>query len=212
MPSGLECIVRAASPGDGAAVAAVYGPYVRDTAVSFEEAAPDGAAMGRRIADTVATHPWLVAERAGDVVGFAYAGRHSQRPGYRWTVDVTVYVAVGERRSGVGRRLYGALLGTLRAQGFRSAFAEIVLPHPGSVRLHEAMGFVPIGVHRDIGFKLGAWRDIGYFRLGLAEGAGPPGETVPFAAFRESGAFAGVLAGPWMQVYAPSMNSTPASA
>lgn len=192
---GAECSVRAAVPGDGADAAAVYGPYVRDTAVSFEEVAPDGAVMGQRIAETVATHPWLVGERAGRLAGFAYAGRHSQRPGYRWTVDVTVYVGTAEQRSGVGGRLYGALLATLRAQGFRSAFAEIVLPHPGSVRLHEAMGFVGIGTHRDIGFKLGQWRDIGYFRLGLSDGDAAPGETVPFASFRETAAFADIVAG-----------------
>lgn len=180
-------------PGDGAGAAAVYAPYVRDTAVSFETEAPDAAAMGRRIGETAPTHPWLVAERGGEVVGFAYAGRHSQRPGYRWTVDVTVYVGQEARRGGVGRRLYRALLGTLRGQGFRSAFAEIVVPNAGSVRLHEAMGFACIGTHRDIGFKLGAWRDIEYWRLGLAVWEGAPGETVPFAVFRETAGFADLV-------------------
>ena len=151
--------------------------------------------MERRIAETVATHPWLVLERAGRVAGFAYAGRHSQRPGYRWTVDVTVYVAAADCGTGVGRRPYQALLATLRGQGFRSAFAEIVLPNAGSVRLHEAMGFEALGTHRDIGFKLGRWRDIAYFRLALSEGAGAPGEAVPFALFREGSAFAGIVAG-----------------
>ena len=100
----------------------------------------------------------------------------------------------GERRAGVGRRLYQALLATLRLQGFRSAFAEVVLPNPGSVRLHEAMGFQHVGVHRDIGHKLGRWHDIGYWRLGLADGAAPPGEPVPFAALRQTTAFNDVLA------------------
>ena len=81
----------------------------------------------------------------------------------------------------------------LRRQDFRSAFAEIVLPNPGSIRLHEAAGFKPIGVYKDVGFKHGRWHDIGYWRLGLADGAVPPNEPVPFAAFRETPAFARAL-------------------
>jgi L-amino acid N-acyltransferase YncA len=175
-------VIRPAQASDGAAVAAVYSPYVRDTAVSFEVEPPTGAVMAERIISTLGTHPWLVAEREGVVVGFAYAGKHSQRAAYRWTVDVTVYVRDTERRAGVGRQLYQVLLGTLRLQGFRSAFAEIVLPNPGSVRLHESMGFRHVGIHIDIGHKLGRWHDIGYWRLGLADGPEPPSEPVPFAA------------------------------
>jgi len=147
-----------------------------------------------RIASTLATHPWLVAERGGEVVGFAYAGRYSQRAAYRWTVDVTIYVRGGERRAGIGRRLYPVLLGTLRGQGFRSAFAEIVLPNPGSARLHEVMGFRHVGVHQDIGYKLGRWHDIGYWRLGLSEGSAAPNEPIPFDLFRRMAAFGQLLA------------------
>lgn len=187
-------VIRPARDDDGAAVAAIYAPYVRDTAVSFEVEPPTAVVMADRICGTLDTHPWLVAEREGVVVGFAYAGKHSQRAAYRWTVDVTIYVRGSERRNGVGRRLYQALLATLRLQGFRSAFAEIVLPNPGSIRLHEAMGFRHIGVHKDIGHKLGRWHDIGYWRLGLADDAAPPDEPVPFAAFRHTPVFDEVLA------------------
>lgn len=187
-------VIRPAQASDGAAVAAVYAPYVRDTPVSFEVEAPTAAVMTERISSTLSTHPWLVAERHGVVVGFAYAGKHSQRAAYRWTVDVTVYVGDGERRTGVGRRLYQVLLATLRLQGFRSAFAEIVLPNPGSVRLHEAAGFRHIGTHNDIGHKLGRWHDIGYWRLGLSDGAKAPDEPIPFAAFRHTPAFGELLA------------------
>lgn len=195
MKLAADWVIRAAVPGDGPAVVAVYAPYVRDTAVSFELEPPPASVMAQRIGETVATHPWLVAEESGRVAGFAYAGWHSQRPGYRWTVDVTVYVAMERQRGGVGRGLYGALLATLRAQGFRSAFAEIVLPNAGSVRLHEAFGFVGIGTHRDVGFKLGRWRDIGYWRLGLSDGGEAPGEPLAFAAFRDTAAFAAIRGG-----------------
>ena len=185
--------VRAAQVEDGAAVAGIYGPYVRDTAISFEADAPTAAVMAERISATLPTHPWLVAERDGAVVGFTYAGKHSQRVAYRWTVNVTVYVDGNERRGGVGRQLYGALITTLRMQGFRSAFSEIVLPNTGSVRLHERMGFKHLGVHRDIGHKLGQWHDIGYWRLGLSEGSAPPQEPVPFTSFRQTPVFCEVL-------------------
>ncbi len=122
--SGL--LIRPALESDAEAVATVYAPYVRDTAVSFETDAPSAAVMAQRIADTTLTHPWLVAEREGAVVGYTYAAKHSQRPGYRWTVDGTIYVRNEERRDGVGRSLYWALLAILRLQGFRSVFSEIV--------------------------------------------------------------------------------------
>ena len=186
-------VIRAAEESDASGIAAIYAPYVRDTAVSFEIEPPTADIMRQRIASTLETHPWLVADHGGETVGFAYAGQHSARAGYRWTVDVTVYVSAARRHEGVGRTLYAVLLDVLRWQGFRSAFAEIVLPNPGSVRLHETAGFKPVGVHNDVGFKLGSWRNIGYWRLGLAEGAAPPCEPVPFAVFRNTPEFMGAI-------------------
>jgi L-amino acid N-acyltransferase YncA len=135
----------------------------------------------------------VVARCAAEIAGFAYAGKHNQRAAYRWTVDVTVYVDGQKRRGGVGAALYRVLLETLKRQGFRSAFAEIVLPNSASVRLHERAGFKSIRVHKDIGHKLGRWHDIGYWRLGLADGAAPPSEPIPFADFKETVSFADVL-------------------
>jgi L-amino acid N-acyltransferase YncA len=182
-----------AEAGDAAMIAAIYAPYVLGTAVSFETEPPTEAAMAQRITQTLETYPWLVANYGGETVGFAYAGKHRERPAYRWSVDVTIYVSSTMRRSGVGRALYLPLLEALRRQGFRSAFAEIVLPNPGSVRFHEAAGFKLIGVHNDVGFKLGRWHDIGYWRLGLSDGAAPPNEPVPFADFRKTPALADAL-------------------
>jgi L-amino acid N-acyltransferase YncA len=102
-------------------------------------------------------------------------------------------VSGATRRNGVGRALCIPLLEVLRRQGFRSAFAEIVLPNPGSVRLHEVAGFEPIGVHKDVGFELGRWYDIGYWRLALADGTAPPDEPVPFAVFKETKALSDPL-------------------
>lgn len=182
----MNSVIRAAEEGDAAAVAAIYAPYVQQTVISFEIEAPTREIMAERIITTLGTHPWLVADNGGQIVGYAYAGKHRERAAYRWTVDTTVYVDMAAHHRGVGSALYRALLEILRQQGFRSAFAEIVLPNAGSVRLHEAMGFRAVGVHKDIGFKLGCWHDIGYWRMGLAEPSPSPCDPVPFAIFRTS--------------------------
>ena len=189
----LRPTIRSAEQSDAPGVAAIYTPYVRDTAVSFETEPPTAGIMGQRITATLETCPWLVAEHGGEIVGFAYAGKHRERAAYRWSVDVTVYVSGAMHHSGLGRALYVPLLEILRRQGFRSAFAEIVLPNPGSVRLHETAGFKHIGVHDEVGFKLGSWHNIGYWRLGLAEASAPHGEPIPFAVFRETSAFVGAF-------------------
>jgi len=89
------------------------------------------------------------------------------RAAYQWSVDTSVYVDDAWRRSGVGRGLCLSLLAILGAQGFFNAFAGIALPNPASVALHEAVGFEPLGVYRRVGFKLGAWRDVGWWQLAL---------------------------------------------
>lgn len=173
--------IRDAEPQcDAAACAAIYAPHVEGSAVSFEEVAPDAAAMAARIEATQATHPWLVAVDGEEVRGFAYACRHRERAAYRWAADVSVYVAEGARHGGVGRVLYAELLGRLRAAGLRTACAGITLPNPASVALHETLGFEPVGVYRRIGWKDGAWRDVGWWQLELMPaGPGTPPEPLP---------------------------------
>jgi L-amino acid N-acyltransferase YncA len=192
MTSG-DITIRVAGPGDADAVAAIYAPIVRETAISFETEPPSADEMATRIETTLATHPWLVAVRGDKVVGYAYGGQHQQRAAYRWSVNVTAYIDAAARRAGVGRTLYGRLLPILRAQGFRSAFAGITLPNEASVGLHEAVGFTPLGVYHHVGFKLGAWRDVGWWRLALSESHGAPVEPNDFAHFRLTPAFRALL-------------------
>lgn len=171
--------IRSADPGrDAAACAAIYAPHVTGGLATFEEVPPDAAAMAARIARVRATHPWLVEEDGGRVTGFAYASRHHPRAGYRWAADVAVYVRDDHRRRGVGRRLYRELLARLREQGFRRVCAVIVLPNPASVGLHEALGFAPVGVFERVGWKHGAWHDVGWWQLDLG-GDDPPAEPGP---------------------------------
>ena len=152
---------------DAATVAAIYRPYVEGSAISFEVDPPDEAEMARRIGKALETHPWLVCEDAGRLLGYAYASEHRSRAAYRWAADVAVYVHEDGHRRGVGRTLYGGLFNLLRVQGIINAYAGITLPNPRSVGLHEALGFRPVGVYERVGFKLGAWRDVGWWQLAL---------------------------------------------
>src|SRR4051812_43546109 len=131
--------------------------------------------MAGRIARTWETHPWLVAERGGEVAGFAYGCPHRTRAAYRWAADVSVYVAAGHQRAGVGRELYLDLLSRLRHQGIRTVCAGVTLPNPASVRLQGGRGFGRVGVSGAIGLKFGAWQDVGWWQLALR----PPGAEAP---------------------------------
>ncbi|MEA2197380.1 MAG: hypothetical protein QOJ25_1431 [Solirubrobacteraceae bacterium] len=167
---------------DGAACAAIYDPYVRDTVISLEDVPPDAAEMTARIERIERSHPYLVAEDDGRVVGFAYGSVHRERAAYRWATDVSVYIDAASHRRGIGRALYETLFDMLRGQNFLVAGAGITLPNEASVAIHEGLGFVPVGVYRNIGYKLGAWRDVGWWQVELApqlNGQTPPEPTPP---------------------------------
>lgn len=179
--------VRFATPEDAEAVQAIYAPYVHGTSISFEDKAPTCDAMRARIVETLKRLPWLVAvDGDGRVLGYAYASPHRARAAYRWSVDVSVYVDQTMRRRGVARALYKRLLALLCAQGFLRAFAGIALPNPGSQALHEAFGFAPVGIYEAVGFKHGAWHDVGWWALSLGPlPEGEPAEPVALPLLEE---------------------------
>jgi len=159
------------------ACAAIYAPHVEAGPTSFEERAPSADEVAERIERTQITHRWLVAETGGVVTGFAYACPHRSRAAYRWSVDVSVYVDADRQGEGHGRRLYQTLFAELRERGFRVACAGIALPNEASVAHHEKLDFEPVGVYRGIGWKAGAWRDVGWWQLELSTSAeDPPAE------------------------------------
>jgi L-amino acid N-acyltransferase YncA len=171
--------VRHADPArDGAACASIYAPYVEGSPASFEVDPPSAAEMAKRIEVTSERHPWLVLERSGAVVGFAYGSQHRSRAAYRWTADVTVYIDQAHLRTGAGRELYEALLDLLRRQRIRVVCAGITLPNDASVGLHEALGFEPVGVYRNVGWKAGVWYDVGWWQLDLGTPGEPPAEPL----------------------------------
>jgi phosphinothricin acetyltransferase len=162
-------------------VQAIYAPFVSDSAASFETVAPDEAEIRRRIEAQRDRYPWLVFEADGAVVGYAYASAHRVRQAYQWSVDVSVYVDERFHRRGVGRALYLALFDLLRRQRFVNAYAGITLPNPASVGLHRSLGFEPIGVYRQVGFKFDRWHDVMWLHLRLRDDASTPAEPLPIA-------------------------------
>jgi L-amino acid N-acyltransferase YncA len=166
---------------DAAACAAIYAPSVTDGVASLEEVAPTAAELGRRIDEVTARYPWLVAELDGVVAGYAYASQHRARGSYRWSADVTVYVSGAHHRRGVGRALYQRLFERLEQQGYYEACAGITLPNDASVGLHESLGFRPVGVYRNIAFKFGSWRDVGWWQKTLREHLPEPPPDAPIA-------------------------------
>jgi phosphinothricin acetyltransferase len=168
--------VRDATDDDAGPCAAIYAPYVAETTVSFEDEPPSAEEMGRRIAVARRAHAWLVLEEDGEVVGFAYAVPLKERAAYRWSCEVSVYLARGRGGAGRGRALYEALFARLAERGYRQAIAGMTLPNEPSARLHRALGFEPIGVQRRIGWKHGAWRDVAWVQRSLSDDDGPPVE------------------------------------
>jgi L-amino acid N-acyltransferase YncA len=160
--------IRLAVPSDGPRLAAIYEPAVVGSTLSIELTPPDGVEMSRRVAETLAHKPWLVAE-VDSILGYAYAGPHRVRPAYAWSVEVSIYTAPEAHRQGVGRALYTSLFALLRLQGFQNAYAGVTVPNPASSGFHEAMGFELIGTYRRVAFKLGRWVDVRWYGRSLGD-------------------------------------------
>lgn len=167
-------MIRPATLDDAAAVARIYDHYVRNTVTTFEEEPVPVAEMASRI-DRIGRLglPFLVATAeeaggAGDApIGYAYANRWRERSAYRHTVETSIYLDLDHTGQGFGTRLYATLLETLRARGLHVAIGGITLPNPGSVALHEKLGFRIAAQFHEVGFKFGEWLDVGYWQLVL---------------------------------------------
>ena len=166
-------VIRDAVAEDAAACAAIYAPYVLETAISFEQEPPSAGEMAARIAEAQQAHAWLVLEQDGDWPATPTAGRSCRGAAYQWATAVSVYLAPGRRRTGGGRALYEALFERLAARGHRTALAGIALPNDASVGLHRALGFEPVGAYRRVGWKLGRWHDVAWYQRALTDD-GPP--------------------------------------
>jgi L-amino acid N-acyltransferase YncA len=187
--------IRRCAPGDAEAIAAIYDPIVANTTISFEETPPGATEIRRRIVTAADAYPWLALERQGTFAGYVYASPHRSRAAYRWSVDVSAYVAPQFYRSGIGGRLYTVLFELLALQGYNAAYAGIALPNEASLRLHRSVGFTDIGIYHRVGFKFGQWHDVTWLERRLYPDDSAPREPRSLAAFEPERATLEVIDG-----------------
>lgn len=184
----IDVMVRVANPEqDAAALAAIYAPYVRDTAITFEYEVPGAQEFARRMRATLERHPYLVAcdARGGQALGYAYASPFHARAAYDWAVETSIYVSADARGRHVGTRLLSELERLLALQGVTNAEACIAVPDQGgSVGFHERRGYRLVGRFERCGFKLGRWWDMVWMERLIAEHPSEPTPLVPFPALR----------------------------
>lgn len=172
-------VIRPATCADAASCASVYRSYVLETNITFEIEPPAAESFAQRIDDAQAQHDWFVAERGGNVIGYAYGHPFAERAAYGWSCETSIYVSGAAHRQGVGRALYQELLDRLARLGYRRAFAGITLPNEASVQLHRNFGFEESGCLRRVGWKHGAWHDVAWMQRDLQ-----PSEIDPPAPIR----------------------------
>jgi phosphinothricin acetyltransferase len=161
----MSAAIRSARAADAAAIASIYNWYVEHTTVTFEEEPVTAAAMAERIAGVLAAHDWLVLERGGELLGYAYAGRYHARAAYRHATESTIYLRHGLEGQGLGTKLYTELVARTLGRGYRHLVGVVALPNEASVRLHEKLGFVKVGHFARIGRKFERWVDVGHWQL-----------------------------------------------
>ncbi len=158
--------IRCATLDDADRIAAIYNPYVLGTCISFETEPVPAPEMAQRIGEILgASLPWLVAEMAGQVVGYAYASKWKGRCAYRYSVESSVYLDQGQVGKGIGVMLYSALIDALRSMSMHAVIGGVALPNAASVALHERLGFKKVAHFEQVGFKQEHWVDVGYWQL-----------------------------------------------
>lgn len=161
-------LIRPAETADAAAICEIYNHYIEHTVITFEEVLLTAGDIDQRLQDINAIGlPWLVAEVQGVVIGYAYAGKFRDRSAYRYTAEVTVYLAPAGTGQGAGTRLYNALFEALRERSIHIVIGGITLPNVASVALHEKMGMEKVAHLEEVGCKFGKWLDVGYWQATL---------------------------------------------
>lgn len=178
--------IRLATPKDGEAILHIYKWYIENTAITFETAVPTVEAFEKRIENILAGFPWLVCEVDDVVAGYAYASKHGERAAYQWSADLSIYVDERYHRRHIARALYQALEELLRLQGYYTVWAGVTTPNPKSEAFHTAYGFEPVGVFENVGYKLGQWRGVKWFRYVLTEYGEEPAAPKPFPEVKDA--------------------------
>ena len=179
-------IIRLAEPADAEGILAIYAPYIANTSFTFETDVPALNVFAERISNYTIQWPWLVCEIDGKIAGYTYATRHRERVAYQWSVESSVYIHEDHQRAGIAKALYTALFAILKEQGFRNVYAVINLPNDRSVAFHERCGFTYFATYEKVGYKLGKWKNVGWWRLIINEFEEEPEAPVIFSELNTS--------------------------
>lgn len=171
----VDTTVRPVSKMDVADILAIYTPYITDTVITFETEVPTIEEFTERIENIKNEFPYLVCEVDGRVVGYAYASKHRARSAYKYSVDVSIYVAHNYHHKGLGKALYTNLFELLNKYNYYSAYAGITLPNDKSIGLHKSFGFIEVGTYHNVGYKDGKWLDVIWLEKPLKEYGIPQG-------------------------------------
>lgn len=163
-------MIRNAVLADVPAILEIYKPYILQTTITFEYEVPSLAEFEQRFLRISEKHPWLVWEENGTVLGYAYAERPFARAAYQWAADLAIYLAPQAQGKGIGRKLYEAVEGILRQQGYFLCYGVVTSANERSCAFHEAMGYRKVASFPDCGFKFGRWYGTYWYEKRLREG------------------------------------------
>ena len=170
--------VRFAEAGDIPALLNIYNQYI-DTAITFEYFLPTEAEFAERMKNISGIYPYLVYEEKKRVIGYAYAHRQKERDAYKWNAELSIYIERDSVSKGYGKSLYSSLIEVLRLQGIKTVYGGVTLPNEKSEKLHMGLGFKPIGIYHNTGYKCGSWHDVIWYEKEIAGYEGEPADIIP---------------------------------
>lgn len=179
--------IRVATEEDAEELLQIYRPYVEETVITFEYEVPSAEEFRQRITHTLEKYPYLVAEKEGRIVGYAYASAFKERAAYDWAVETTIYLAKGSRKKGIGRNIYNALEDALRMQHILNLNACIGYPEvedeyltKNSADFHAHLGYRLVGEFKQCGYKFGRWYNMVWMEKMTGEHGEKPEPVIPF--------------------------------
>ena len=179
--------IRTARSKDAIELLEIYAPYVRETAVTYEYTVPSKEEFASRIRHTMEKYPYLVAEKDGEILGYAYAGAFHPRAAYAWDAEMSIYIKKDRKRSGIGKTLYEALEKLLAEQNILNVYACIACPEEedeyltkDSIRFHERMGYRIVGEFRECAYKFGRWYGMVWMEKRIGKRTADPAEVKSF--------------------------------
>ena len=174
-------VLRLATPADAKGILEIYAPYITKTSFTFEIEVPSIEEFAERIKTYLINWPWLVCEVDGKIAGYAYGARYRERVAYQWCTESSIYIHDDFQKTGIGKLLYKTLFDILKRQGFRNVYAVINLPNEKSVAFHEKLGFTYFATYEQVGYKLGKWKNVGWWRLIVNEFEDEPAAPMKFS-------------------------------